>query len=93
MDNPIVQRIERFCCSRGTVFAERRNRDYTLDRARAGALVARLRPTGDNDRCEVLYWSLRKNRWVSTGRFGRTVLSIDGALRFFAYDDIFWLTT
>ena len=93
MDNPIVQRIERFCCSRGTVFAERRNRDYTLDRARAGALVARLRPTGDNDRCEVLYWSLRKNRWVSTGPFGRTVLSIDDALRYFAYDDIFWLTT
>jgi hypothetical protein len=49
MDNPIIQRIERFCCSRGTVFAERRNRGYTLDSAQSGALVARLRPTGDND--------------------------------------------
>jgi len=30
MDDPIIQRIERFRCSRGTLFAERRNRGYTL---------------------------------------------------------------
>jgi hypothetical protein len=59
----------------------------------SGALVARLRPTGSNDMFEVLYWSLWKNRWASTGPFGRTVLSIDDALRFIAYEDIFWVTT
>ena len=91
MDDPIIQRIERFRCSRGTLFAERRNRGYTLYSTRSGALVARLRPTGCDDRFEVLYWSLWKNRWASTGPFGRTVVSIDDALRFIAYEDIFWV--
>jgi hypothetical protein len=90
MDDPIIQRIECFRCSRGTLHAERRNRGYTLYRARSGALVARLRPTGSDDRFEVLYWSLWKHRWASTGPFGRTVLSVDDALRFIAHDDIFW---
>src|SRR5271168_4267845 len=71
MDDPIIQRIECFRCSRGTLHAERRNRGYTLYRARSGALVARLRPTGSDDRFEVLYWSLWKDRWASTGPFGR----------------------
>ena len=30
MDDPIIQRIERFRCSRGALSAERRNRGYTL---------------------------------------------------------------
>jgi hypothetical protein len=93
MDDPVIQRIERFRCSRGTLFAERRNRGYTLYSAQSGALVARLRPTGSDDQFEVLYWSLWKNRWASTGPFGRTVLPIDDALGFIAYDDIFWVMT
>jgi hypothetical protein len=71
MDDPIIQRIERFRCSRGTLLAERRNR------AQSGALVARLRSTGSDDSFEILYWSFWKNRWASTGPFGRTVLSSD----------------
>jgi hypothetical protein len=77
----------------GNLCAERRNRGYTLYSARSGALVARLRPTKRNDRFEVLYWSLWKNRWTSTGPFGRTVLSIEDALGFIAYEDIFWVMT
>jgi hypothetical protein len=46
MDDPIIQRIKRFRCSRSTLCAERRNRGYTLCDAQSGALVARLRPTG-----------------------------------------------
>jgi len=80
--DPITNRIERFRCSRGTLCAERRNRGYTLYSAQSGALVARLRRTTCNDRFEILYWSLWKNRWTSTGPFGRTVLSIEDALRF-----------
>jgi hypothetical protein len=57
-DDPIIQRIESFRCRRGQLLAERRNRGYTLYRASSGALVARLRPTGQDDRVEVLYWSL-----------------------------------
>jgi hypothetical protein len=75
------------------LFAERRNRGYTLCSVQSGALVARLRPTGSDDSFEILYWSLWKNGWASTGPFGRTVLSIDDALRFIAYEDIFWVMT
>jgi hypothetical protein len=32
-DDPIIQRIESFRCRRGQLFAERRNRGYTLYRA------------------------------------------------------------
>ena len=93
MDDPVIQRIERFHCARGTLFAERRNRGYTLYSAQSGAPVARLRPTNTEHSFEVLYWSLWKNRWVSTGPFGRTVLPIDDALRFIAYEDVFWVMT
>jgi len=93
MDDPIIQRIERFRCSKATLCAERRNRGYTLYSAQSGALVARLRSTGCNEKFEILYWSLWKSRWVSTDPFGRTVSSTDDALRFIAYEDIFWVMT
>jgi hypothetical protein len=92
--DPIIQRIERFRYRRGQLLAERRNRGYTLYRASSGALVARLRPTGQDagqdDRVEVLYWSLWKERWTTAGPFGRTVLPLDQALKFIAAEDIFW---
>jgi len=91
--DPIVQQIEAFHCKRGVLFAERRNRGYTLYDAASGAPVARLRPTGTEGRFEILYWSLWKERWASTGPFGRTILSIDDALQFIANEDIFWATT
>ena len=74
----------------GNWVAERRNRGYTIYRAGSGTPIARLRPTGQNDRVEVLYWSLWKQRWTSGGPFGRTILTIDEALRFIASEDIFW---
>jgi hypothetical protein len=93
MDDPIIQHIEHFRCPRGGLFAERRNRGYTLYHEGSGVPVARLRPTGREGRFEVLYWSLWKERWASTGAFGRTILSIDDALRFIASEDIFWAMT
>lgn len=90
MSDPIIQRIESFRCRRGRLLAERRNRGYTLYRAGSGTPLARLRPTGQNDRVEVLYWSLWKERWTNAGPFGRTVLPLDEALRFIASEDIFW---
>ena len=38
----------------------------------------------------MLYYSLWKERWTKAGRFGRTVLSLDQALKFIASEDIFW---
>jgi hypothetical protein len=88
MPDPIIQRIE--SCRRGPLVAERRNKGYTRYRAGTGTPVARLRPTGQDDRVEVLYWSLWKERWANAGPFGRTVLSVDEALAFIASEDIFW---
>lgn len=90
MTDLIIQRIENFQCRRGPLAAERRNRGHTLYRAASGIPVARLRPTGQDDRVEVLYWSLWKERWTSAGPFGRTILPIDDALQFIASEDIFW---
>ena len=90
MADSIIERTESFACPRGRLRAERRNRGYTLTHAASGAPVARLRPTGREDRVEVLYWSLWKERWTNAGPFGRTVLSLDEALRFIASEDIFW---
>lgn len=91
MTDGIVQHIERFRFTRGAVLVERRNRGYSLYHAASGAPVARLRPNAGNDRFEVLYWSLGKQRWSSTGPFGRAVLPLDDALRFIAHEDIFWV--
>jgi hypothetical protein len=92
MTDPIVQRIEAFRRPRGQLRAERQNRGYTLYRADTGTRVARLRPTGGDDRVEVLYWSLWKERWTRAGPLGRAALSMDRALEFIAAEDIFWTT-
>ena len=90
MADSIVERIESFACRRGRLWAERRNRGYTLYHAGSGAPVARLRLTGKEDSVEVLYWSLWKERWTNAGPFGRTVLPLDDALQFITSEDIFW---
>ena len=59
----------------------------------SGAPIARLRPTGRDDRFEVLYWSLGKQKCAGTGPFGRTDLSLDAAFQFIAHEDIFWVMT
>jgi hypothetical protein len=90
MTDQIIQRIEGFHCRRGRLLAERRSRGYTHYRAGSGAPLARLRPTGQADRVEVLYWSLWSETWKKVGPFGRTVLPLDEALQFIASEDIFW---
>ena len=52
--------------------------------------MARLRLDPDGEQVEVLYWSLRTDRWSPTGPFGRTILPLDQALRFIATEAIFW---
>ena len=93
MADAITQQIAQFRGSRGMLFAERRNRGYPLSDAGSGAPVARLRPTGREGWFEVLYGSLWKERWASTGPFGSTILSINDALQFIAHEDIFWIMT
>jgi hypothetical protein len=47
-------------------------------------------PAGQDDHIEVFYWSLWREKWANAGPFGRTVLSLDDALRYIASEDIFW---
>jgi hypothetical protein len=86
----MLLRIECFRFPKGPDIAERRNRGYSLLHANTGAPIARLRPTGRDDRVELLYWSSWKQKWAPTGPFGRIVLSLDDALRVIAQEGIFW---
>ena len=90
-EDPVIERIGRFRFHRGPVRAERRNGGYTLLSAASGNPVARLKPGRHEGNFEVMYWSAWRERWVSSGPLGRTVLSLDGALRFIDYEDIFWV--
>jgi hypothetical protein len=47
------------------------------------------RPTGSDDRVEILYWFSWKEKWGPTGPFGRTVLPLDDALRVIEQQGIF----
>lgn len=85
----IVRRIKRFRFPEGVVARERRNRGYTLYGVPSGAPVAGLRRARHNDDVDVLSWSAWKERRTTAGPFGRTVLPIDEALDFTAYEDIF----
>lgn len=93
MDDDVIMRIAQFRSPRGPLVAERRNRGSTLSDARSGTPVARLRPAKPDGHFEVLYWSLWKERWSSTGPFGSTILALDDALTCIAAQDIFWVGT
>jgi hypothetical protein len=86
----IIQRIERFRFANGPVHAKRSNRGYSLHHAETAVPIARLRPTGRDDRVEILFWSSWKQRWAPTGPFGRTILPLDEALTVIAQQAIFW---
>src|SRR3712207_7020409 len=57
---------------RGGVEVVRANGGYTLYSRRTGAPVARLRPTGQDDKMQVLWW--RREAWGNPGPFGREVM-------------------
>ena len=73
----------------GGVEVVRANRGYTLYSLRTGGPVARLRPTGQGDRVQVLWW--RREAWGDPGPFGREVMPLDEALEFIATEGFFWI--
>lgn len=64
---------------------------YSLFEQDNGRPVARLKPMGDGDRVEVMWWSHR-NKWEQIGGMGRMVMPLDEALNFIARDPCgcFW---
>ncbi len=89
-DDDIIQLIETFAFDAGPVVAQRRNRGFTLVHAETGVPIARLRPLGRDDLYEILYWSLRNERWAPFGAFGRTAVPVEQAVRLVAEASIFW---
>ena len=87
--DPILQRIQAFDHGRGGgVAVQRVNRGYSLSSAATGAPIARLRPTGQDDAVEVLWW--RRGRWAAIGDFGGVILPLDQALDYIANEPLFW---
>src|SRR5918998_1795082 len=74
---------------RGGVEVVRANRGYTLYSRRTGGPVARLRPTGQGDRVQVLW--RRRDSWAAPGDFGPVILPLDAALDFIASEGFFWI--
>jgi len=82
-------RIAAYPWPRGGVEARRANRGYTLYSRRTGGPIARLRPTGQGDTVQVLWW--RREAWASPGDFGPLTLPLDEALAFVATEGFFWI--
>jgi hypothetical protein len=83
------ERIAAFAFPRGGVEVVRANRGYTLYSRRTGGPVARLRPTGQDDRVQVLWW--QREAWAAPGDFGPVIMPLDQALEFIASEGFFWI--
>ena len=59
--DPMQERIEAFNQARGGCVAVRKTgRGYSLTSERNGVPIARLKPTGDADTVQVLWWNGRR---------------------------------
>jgi hypothetical protein len=85
----MYDRIAAFPWARGGVVVERTARGYSLFSARTGAPVARLRPTGEADKVQVLWWN--GERWGASGPFGIATMPLDKALAYIAAEPDFWI--
>ena len=74
---------------RGGVEVVRANKGFTLYSLRTGRPGARLRPTGQGDKVQVLWW--RREAWGNPGPFGRAVMPLEEALEFIASAGFFWI--
>ena len=84
--DPLFERIKVFSESKGGgVIIRRANKGYSLFIESDGSPIARLRPTGNGDEVEVLWWSYR-DKWEQIGELGGIVLPLDEALDFVAED-------
>ena len=63
------------------------NRGYTLYSRRTGGQFARLRPTGEGDDVQVLWW--RHEAWATPGDFGPVIMPLNEALDFVATESFF----
>jgi hypothetical protein len=88
--DPVCERIEAFNQARGGgVLVHKAGRGYSLLSERTGAPIARLRPTGDADRVQVLWWN--GECWGASGPFGIAIMPLNEALDYIASEPAFWI--
>ena len=89
--DPMRARIEAFNQARGGgVAVHKAGHGYTLTSERTGAPLARLKPTGDADKVQVLWWN--GLRWGASGPFGILTMPLDAALDHTASEPHFWIS-
>jgi len=87
--DPMRERIEAFNQARGGgVVVQKAGRGYSLTSERTGAPLARLKPTGDANKVQVLWWD--GQRWAAPGPFGIATMPLDAALDYIASEPHFW---
>lgn len=87
--DPMRERIEAFNQARGGgVAVQKAGRGYSLTSQRTGAPLARLKPTGDANKVQVLWWD--GQRWAAPGPFGIATMPLDAALDYIASEPHFW---
>jgi hypothetical protein len=84
----ILEGLETFCQAHDVV-VEKRGGGYSLLSRRTGAPVARLRPTEDPEKVQVLWWN--GERWKNPGPFGRLTMPVDQAIDYIASEPAFWI--
>jgi len=88
--NPMRERIEAFNQAHGGgVAVHKAVRGYSLTSERTGAPIARLKPTGDADKVQVLWWN--GQRWAAPGPFGIETMTLDEVLGRVASEPHFWI--
>jgi len=88
----ILERIAAFNeAAGGGVQIRRQSNGVSLYREDNDRPIARLRPSGEGDLVEVLWWSHR-DKWEQIGDFGPMVMSLDDALKYICRDPmgVFW---
>lgn len=91
--DPFLARIESFNKANNmNVFVHRTKGGYSLFSEKYGSPIVRLRPTGNGDEVEVLWWSHR-DKWEHIGDFGGVILPLEEALEYVAEDPLgcFWI--
>ncbi len=82
-------RIEAFQWPRGGIAVTCAGSGYSLRSARTGQPVARLKPIGEEDKVQVLWWN--DQRWGASGPFGIATMPLDKALDYIAAEPNFWI--
>ena len=87
--DPVRARIEAFNQARGGGVAVRKaGHGYSLMSEHTGAPIARLKPVGDADRVQVLWWN--GQRWGASGPLGIATMPLNAALDYIASEPTFW---